>query len=294
MKPSNQLKSKNKILYNIWEYIMITVGLLFYCLAWKCFLLPHQITGGGVTGISAIVYYVTEIPVGYTYFAINAVLLILSIFIIGWRFSIRSVYGVLVLTSFLSFIPEAELGTFVSANDGFMACVVGGIIWGVGYAFIFMGHGSSGGTTIIATIINHYIKLPLGRALLCCDVLIICSSYFFVSNGTLERVVYGLVTMAITTYVVDLILNGVQQSIQFMIISDKYDEIASRLNEELSRGITQIDALGWHKQQKIKILIVIVHHSEVSQVSHIINSIDKEALVSQMNVASVSQGFKRP
>ena len=189
-------------------------------------------------------------------------------------------------------MPESEIGTFVSKTDGFMACVIGGIIWGVGYAMLFISNGSSGGTTIIAKIINKKSNISLGRALLYCDAIIICSSYFFVNNN-LIKVVYGLVTMGITTYVVDLVVNGVHQSVQFFIFSKEYAAIAEKINEEIGRGVTVFDAMGWHSQKEGKIIIVVTRKSESSTIFHLIKDIDPNAFISQSEVISVfGKGFE--
>ncbi len=284
---------KNR-LKDIQEYAIITIGLLLYCFAWKGFLLPHQITAGGVTGIASIVYYSTGAPIAVTYFSINACLLVIAIGTIGLKFSLRSIYGVFVLTFFLSVVPEAELGTFVPANEGLMACFLGGILWGTGYGLIFLSHGSSGGTSIVAKIINRYYpNITLGRALLLCDILIICSAYFFVAHS-LIKVVYGLVTMAITTYVVDLVERSVRQSVQFFIFSNKYDEIAEAINIEIGKGITVIDGTGWHHKEPIKMITVIARKRESPIIFRIIKEIDEDAFISQSEVIGVfGKGFEK-
>jgi len=203
---------------SIREYIIIAIGLLMYSAAWKGFLLPHLITGGGVTGIGAILFYATKIPIFVTYFSINFVLIVIAIRTVGLAFSLRTIYGVAVLTFFFAALPQAVPGTFVGADDNFMACVIGGLLSGAGIGIVFLANGSSGGTDIIAKMVNKYRNITLGRVLLYCDVFIICSSYFF-NFGSLEKIVYGLTTMAISTIAVDMVINGVRQSVQFFIFS---------------------------------------------------------------------------
>lgn len=246
------------------EYVLITFGLLMYAFAWKGFLLPHQITGGGVTGIGAIVYYATGIPIFLTYFSINLILLIAALKIIGFKFSVRTIYGVIAITLFFAVIPQAKTGTFVAPNDNFMACVLGGLISGTGLGIVFLNNGSSGGTDIIAKIVNKYRNITLGRVLLYCDVLIICSSYFF-SFGSLEKVVYGLTNMAIANLSIDWVINGVRQSVQFFIFSKEYDKIATRINEEIHRGATILEGTGWYSKQPVKVVTVIARKNEFAK-----------------------------
>lgn len=273
------------------EYVLITFGLLMYAFAWKGFLLPYQITGGGVTGIGAIVYYATGIPIFLTYFSINLILLIAALKIIGFKFSVRAIYSVIAITLFFAVIPQAKTGTFVAPNDNFMACVLGGLISGTGLGIVFLNNGSSGGTDIIAKIVNKYRNITLGRVLLCCDVLIICSSYFF-PFGSLEKVVYGLTNMAIANLSIDMVINGVRQSVQFFIFSKEYDKIATRINEEIHRGATILEGTGWYSKQPVKVVTVIARKNESQKNFRIVKEVDPDAFVSQSSVIAVyGKGF---
>lgn len=273
------------------EYIFIAFGLLMYSSAWKGFLLPHLITGGGVTGIGAIVYYATAIPISVTFFLINFVLLAIAIRTVGLVFSLRTIYGVSVLTFFFAVLPQAVPGTFVGADDTFMACVIGGLISGVGIGIVFLSNGSSGGTDIIAKVVNKYRNITLGRVLLYCDVLIICSTYFF-NFGSLEKIVYGLTTMAITTVTVDMVINGVRQSVQFFIFSKEYEQIATKINADVHRGVTILDGMGWYSKEPVKVVTVVARKNESIKIFRIVKDIDPNAFISQSSVIGVyGQGF---
>ena len=273
------------------EYLMIALGLVMYATAWKAFLLPHRITGGGATGVSAIVQYGTGVPVAVTYAIINGVLLIFSLWKLGLQFSLRTIYGVTCLTIFFAIIPDAEIGTFVSENEPFMACVLGGILAGSGMGIMFLNNGSSGGTDIIAKLINKYHNITLGRALLYCDVLIISSSYFL-PEGNIEKVVYGLTTMTIATFTLDMVVNGGRQSVQFLIFSAKYEDIANAINNEVHRGVTILDGTGWYSKQPVKVITVLARKNESAKIFKIVKDIDPNAFVSQSSAIGVyGQGF---
>lgn len=286
------LKSLTKETWiSIREYIFIAIGLLLYSSAWKAFLLPHQITGGGVTGIGAILYYATNIPISVTFFAINFVLLAIAVRSVGWAFSLRTIYGVAVLTLFFAVLPQSVLGTFVGANDNFMACVIGGLLSGAGIGIVFLSNGSSGGTDIIAKVVNKYRNITLGRVLLYCDVFIICSTYFF-KFGSIEKIVYGLTTMAITTIAVDMVINGVRQSVQFFIFSKEYELIATQINTEVNRGVTILDGMGWYSKEPVKVITVIARKNESIKIFRIVKEIDPNAFISQTSVIGVyGEGF---
>lgn len=276
---------------NLREYVFIAFGLFLYAAAWKAFLLPHQITGGGVTGIGALMYYATNVPISVTYFSINAVLLLISIKSIGLKFSLRTIYGVAVMTVFFSVLPQAERGTFVGPNEDFMACVIGGLLSGIGIGIVFLSNGSSGGTDIIAKVVNKYRNITLGRILLYCDVLIISSSYFL-EIGSIERIVYGLTQLAISTIAVDMVINGVRQSVQFFIFSKHYDQIATRINEDVRRGVTILDGMGWYSKEPVKVITVIARKNESIKIFRIVKDIDPNAFISQSSAIGVyGEGF---
>jgi len=276
---------------NVKEYIFIAFGLLMYAGAWKGFLLPHQITGGGVTGIGALVFYASGLPISVTFFGINAVLLLIATKTLGVKFSIRTIYGVSVLTLFFSILPQAPVGTFVGEKEDFMACVIGGLLSGVGIGLVFLNNGSSGGTDIIAKVVNKYRNITLGRILLYCDVLIISSSYFL-AIGSIERIVYGLTALTITTLSVDMVINGVRQSVQFFIFSKNYEEIASRINDEVHRGVTILDGMGWYSKESVKVITVIARKNQSIRIFRIVKECDPNAFISQSSAIGVyGEGF---
>jgi uncharacterized membrane-anchored protein YitT (DUF2179 family) len=276
---------------SIREYVFITLGLLMYAFAWKGLLIPHQITGGGVTGVGALIYYATGIPVFATYLTINAVLLLTAFKIVGWQFSLRTILGVGILTVFLTFIPELPRGTLVDENESFMACVLGGLIMGAGIGLVFLNNGSSGGTDIIAKVVNKYRNITLGRALLYTDVIIISSSYFL-EFGSIEKIVYGLTTLTISTVAVDMLINGVRQSVQFFIFSKEYEAIANRINSEMRRGVTILEGMGWYSKEPMRVVTVVVRKNESISIFRIVKEIDPKAFISQASVIGVyGEGF---
>ena len=297
---------------------MIALGLLINTLAWNLFLIPHEVAGGGATGIAAIAMYATKgllpaevqaffamlgmesvgggIPITVTFFAINAILLIASIKVLGFQFSIRSIFGVLCLTVWL-WIPFRDLYFNITGEpfplfDPFMSSIMAGLILGIGMGLAFTNNGSSGGTDIIAKIINKYRTVTLGRALLFTDVMIICSSGFLPGAG-IDRVIYGLITMTITSVTLDMYINGIRQSVQFFIFSPKYSEIADAITQKAHRGVTILNGQGWYSKEETKVVTVVTRKNESIQIFRIINEIDPNAFISQSSVIGVyGKGFK--
>ena len=268
---------------------MIAVGLIFYGVGWTVFLLPNDITSGGVPGISSIVYWAVGIPVQYTYFVINAFLLALSLRILGFKFSIKTIFAVFTLTFFLSVIQKLTEGTHLLSDQPFMACVLGATLCGIGLGIAFTCNGSTGGTDIIAAIINKYRDITLGRVIMLCDLIIISSSYFVLQD--MEKVLYGFVTLFVCSFMLDQVVNGSRQSVQFFIISKKYEEIAKEINA-LHRGVTLIDAKGFYTGQEQPMMFVLAKRRQSTTIFRIINDIDPDAFVSQSAVIGVyGNGF---
>ena len=224
------------MLRELHDYLMIAAGMLFYAIGWTVFLLPNDITTGGVPGIASIVYWATGLNVQYTYFAINGGLLIASLIVLGWKFSVKTIFAVLVMTTILPIIQSATAGLHLLGNQPFMACVIGASFCGSGIGIAFSANGCFGGTDIIAAIINKYRDITLGRVILMTDMIIISSSYFVLHDW--EKVVYGFATLYISSFVLDQVVNSARQSVQFFIISKKHEEIGRRINKDLHRGVT--------------------------------------------------------
>lgn len=285
----------NKILDSIKTYVVIAFGLLINSIAWTGFLLPHQISGSGVSGIGAIVFYATGIPMGYTYLAINVILILIALKILGARFGIKTIYAVLLsaimLTVLQRLIPEPVV------KEKFMSAILGGMLCGAGLGIVFTQGGSTGGTDIIALIINKYRNISPGRIILMCDVFIISSSYVVLTNlesaQRIETMVYGFVTMAIQAYTLDAILSGNRQSVQILIFSRQYEQIADQISTTMRRGVTVLDGTGWYTKEPQKVIITLVRKQEASDLYRIIKSIDKKAFITVANVMGVyGKGFE--
>jgi uncharacterized membrane-anchored protein YitT (DUF2179 family) len=277
------------VIQEVQDYIFILIGLFTYAFGWTGFLLPAGVTSGGVTGIAALVYFATNIPVGIPYFCINAVLLLFSIKIFGFKFSVKTIINVIILTFVLSFFQSIIKEPLVK-NQPFMDCIIGGILCGFGIGLVFNFKGSTGGTDIIALIINKHRNISIGKALLICDVLIISSSFLIFQS--VEKVVYGLVVMGVSSYTVDMVLNGARQSVQFFIFSNKYDEIANAIIQQAHRGCTLLDGTGWYSQQPVKVVVVMAKKNESVTIFRIVKSIDPQAFISQSSVIGVyGRGF---
>ncbi len=283
--------SKALFLTELRDYVMIFIAMMSYCIGWNIFLLPNDITTGGVPGVSSIIFWGVGIPVQWTYFSINAVLLVVALKILGWKFCVKTVYAVVVLTVSTTYVSANYHGHLLH-DQPFMASIIGAVFCGSGVGLGLASNGSTGGTDIIAAIVNKYRDISLGRVILICDVIIITSSYLVLKDW--EKVIYGYVVLYVTAFCIDQMVNSRRSSVQFFIISNMYKEIGERINREPHRGCTVIDAQGFYSGHDVKMLFVLAKRRQSEQIFRIINDVDPHAFVSQSAVIGVyGEGFDR-
>jgi uncharacterized membrane-anchored protein YitT (DUF2179 family) len=278
------------------DYFFITIGLLCYAFGWVGFLLPYQITTGGIAGVGAIIYYATGFPMQWTYFIVNLVLLTFAIKLLGPKFSIKTTYAIFMLTFLfwiLQFLIVNDAGKplqLLGPGQDSMACMIGSILCGLGLGIAFSNNGSTGGTDIIAAIVHKYRDVTLGRMIMYCDIIIISSCYFVFNDW--RRVIFGFVTLFIISYMVDYVVNSTRRSVQFFIFSKKYDLISDRITKETHRGVTVISGTGWYSKNEVKMLIVMAHKNQSLEIFRLVKDIDPDAFISQSAVIGVfGQGF---
>lgn len=288
MKP---VTKSQKLFRETKDYLMIALGMLMYGIGWTVFLLPNDIPSGAVPGIASIVFWATGFPVQYTYLIINFLLLLLALKILGLKFCLKTIWAVAVLTILLAIIQDFVKGSLIH-DQPFMACVLGASFCGGGIGVAFSANGSTGGTDIIAAIVNKYRDISLGRVILMCDIIIISSSYLVLHDW--ERVVYGYVVLFVSSFVLDQVVNSARLSVQFFIISSKYEEIGRRINQDLHRGVTFIDGVGCYTHNNVKMMFVLAKKTESNTIFRLIKDIDPGAFVSQSAVIGVfGEGFDR-
>ena len=289
---------KTKFGRELKDYVAITFGLVCYAFGWVAFMLPYQISTGGLTGISALIYYVTGIEIQVSYFFLNAILMVFALKILGPKFCIKTLYAIPVLTFLLWFFQivmkddAGNLPLLLGPGQEFMATVIGAGMLGFGIGIVFINNGSTGGTDIIAWIINKYKDVTLGRLIMYCDIVIISSCYLVFNDW--KRVLFGFTVLFIMTIVIDYVVNSNRQSVQFLIFSKKHEEIAETISTELHRGVTLLDGTGWYSKQNIKVVVVLAKKSQSLEIFRLVKDIDENAFISQSNVVGVyGEGFDK-
>ncbi len=281
---------KHKYAGEIKDYAIITFGLLLFVLGWVFFIIPAEITGGGVSGIAAVVYFATKIPVSITFLVINAILVLIAIKILGASFGVKTIYSIGVLTVFFAVFQNVLKAPLV--DDTFLSAVLGGMAGGIGLGIVFSRGGSTGGTDIFAMIIMKYRNVSPGKIIMLCDVIIIASSYMVFQSPA--KLVYGYVSMWVVSYALDSFLSGSNRSAQMFIISKKYDAIADYINNEAIRGVTILNGTGWYTKEEQKVVMSVVKKRETSAIFRKIKEIDPEAFITMGSVMGVyGQGFEQ-
>ncbi|MBQ9524578.1 MAG: YitT family protein [Bacteroidaceae bacterium] len=289
----------------IWQitknYLLMMLGIVIYVMSYVYFLLPYQLISGGMNGIATLIYYTVGLHPSTTYLVMNVFLILLGAKIMGWKYSVKTVIAILVI-SFLIDIFQHGITTIdaqghenllhIVGDQKFMACVIGALMEGLGLALVFLSGGSTGGIDIIASSINKYWNISLGRLMLCIDLAIIGGSYFIFRN--LETMVVGYLTMVMSMFFLDYVTNGLRQSVQFIIVSDKYEEIATQVNQKMERGVTVLYGEGFYSKEKRQVLLILAKKFESRALFALIRQIDPRAFVSMGNVEGVfGEGFDK-
>ena len=296
----------HKMIWNeVKDYMFIALGLLLYTIAFTVFLMPYQIVAGGVTGLSAIIYYATGFHIENTYIIINGLLLLAALKILGYKFLMKTIFAIFTLYFMLKFaqdiLPKQENGLpfkLMGEGQDFMSMIIGCVITGIALATVFMHNGSTGGTDIIAASVNKYHPhVSLGNVLIAADFCIIGSCMFFPQFGTyLERahkVMFGFCVMAMENYTLDYVMNARRQSVQFLIFTRKWQEIANAIGTETKHGVTILDGHGWYTGKEVKVLCILARKNESINMFRLIKMIDPYAFVSQSAVIGVyGEGFE--
>ena len=289
----------SKVLNVLWDYFLMSVGTLIFVMAWTSFLQPNNLASGGLTGLSTILDYATQgmIPMDVTYALLNVLLLVAGFLFLGRAFGFKTIY-VIALSSLLFWVlPKYFPGLEVRDPElsKLMVALIGGSMESVGIGLILLRGGSTGGTDIVAMILNKYWPISPGKVYLYSDVFIVASLLLIPAEngGGLVNMIYAYVVMLTFSFGVDYVLLGNKSSVQLLVFSKKYKEIADHIIYDVQRGVTALQSVGWYSQQESKVLLIILRKYQMNEVINEIKRIDKDAFVSVSSANSVyGEGFE--
>lgn len=286
------LVKKRAFMIMLKDYVFIFLGIMLYSIGYNAFILPEKFVMGGVSGMASILFYAFGWTPGITIWLINAVLLVIAFSALTKQFTIRTIVGVTLLSALITFFQWifSLFPVMTPGKDRFMHLVIGAMLGGAGLGLVFAHNGSTGGTDIIVALINKHSNMSIGRALQFVDIAVICTSYILFHS--FEVIVYGVVYTLIASTMLDYVVNGSRQTVQFLIISKRYDVIADAINKDMQRGVTILNGEGWYSKKPVQVVMVLARKYESQYVFNIIKSIDPNAMVSQSFCQGVfGEGF---
>lgn len=288
--------STDSVLKTVKEYFLMAFGMMLYSFGWIGCILPVRGTGGGAAGLSLVVCNALEqigisIQIGTMVFVLNAILLLIAGFIVGWNFGVKTIFCVFVISVGMNFWQDVlPVGDFLHL-ERILAVILGGILAGVGISMCFAQGGSTGGTDIVAMIINKYHTVSYGKILIYSDFVIIGSTLLV--GFHIDTVIYGYVMTAVVGYTVDMIMAGNQQSSQVFIVTRDYEKMADAIAQNVHRGVTLIDSQGWYSKEHSKIVMVVCRKRESAVILKFVKTIDPDAFITVGSVMGVyGKGFE--
>lgn len=286
-----------KFLGSIWDYVVLTLGTLLYCMSWDSFLIPNDIASGGLTGACAILQFATGIPVSYSFIVANVILLVGGFLILGKGFGFRTVFVIALSTILFKVLPTLPLlqsipGQPLYISEKVLIPVIGGLIEAVGIAMIFHKGGSTGGTDIVALVVNKFWPTSPGKVFLYTDLFII-ASILLIPGKSVQDMIYGYICMVTFSVTIDSLLLGSKSTVQVLVFSQNFDRIADYIIHEMDRGVTALNAVGWFTREDKKVLLILIRKAQLPQLTRAIKAIDKSAFVSVSSASSVyGEGFE--
>jgi uncharacterized membrane-anchored protein YitT (DUF2179 family) len=284
----------------IGDYLLMTLGVILYCASWECFMIPNGMSSGGLTGLCTVIQYATggRLEVSFLYAAVNVVLLLIAFLVMGARFGFKTIYCIAlasVIFKLFSLFPQTHSleGHFLYVPEKFLIPAIAGLLEGVGLGVIFRNGGSTGGSDILALMVNKFWPVSPGRFFLMTDCVIVLSM-LLLPDKSFSDLVYGFIMILISAPVVDAVLIGGRSAVQMMVFSEKYEEIADYIIREMNRGVTAIQAIGWYTKQEKRVLLIVMRQKEVHQVTRTIKDLDGTAFISVSPANNVyGEGFEQ-
>ncbi len=284
------------------EYVLMVVGMFLYSFGWLGCIVPAGGVGGGATGFSLVICTAMQeflgfsVQIGTMVFLVNAILLIIAGFLVGWNFGIKTLFSICVLSVAMNFWQTILEGVDLfqlqqNAIEPLLVVILGGILAGLGVALCLMQGGSTGGVDIVVMIINKFRTVSYGRILIIADFTIIGSS-LLVGYG-LPAIIYGYVMTVVVGYTVDLVMAGNQQSNQILIFTPDYETMRRTIVESAHRGVTLLDSEGGFTREKSKVVMVVCRKRQTPMILKLVKSVDPNAFISVGSVMGVyGKGFE--
>ncbi|MBP5335505.1 MAG: YitT family protein [Bacteroidales bacterium] len=282
----------------IWEYLVLTIAAFIFAFAWEGFMIPNGMSAGGMMGLCTVVQYATggAIPASTSYIVLNAALILAAVLLMGIGFGFKTIYCIAISSLAMSLISSTPAlhsiaGQFFYVRESLVIPVLAGVLEATGLGLIIRYGGSTGGTDIVALMINKYWPISLSTVFLISDFVIIFL-ILFIPEKTFADMIYGLIEIVVFTMFIDTIVGGRRSSYQLLVFSDKYEEIADHIINNMDRGVTLLKGQGWYTKSDKNVLLILISQKQFPALSKVIKEMDPRAFISVTNTHNVfGEGF---
>jgi len=293
------MAARSKIRTIVKEYLIITLACFFFGMAWEGFMIPNGMSAGGMMGLCTVIQYATNglIEAQYSYMAINIMLILIAMCAMGIGFGFKTIYCILMSTFVMKLIGDWDFlhsvpGEFFFVEETLLIPIIAGVLEAAGIGLVLRFGGSTGGTDIVALMVNKYWPVSLSTAFLVSD-LIVCSLLLLLPEKNFSDMCYGLTELVTFSLMIDWVVGGTKSNYQLMVFSDKNTQIADHIINNMDRGVTILKAQGWFTKKEKNVLLVIINKKQLPEISRVIKDIDGRAFMSVSPVGSVyGEGFE--
>ena len=291
--------TKEKGVKVLWDFVVLTLACFIFALAWEAFMIPNGMSAGGMMGLCTVIQYATAgaIKAQYSYFAINALLIVVAVAAMGLGFGFKTIYCIVVSSLAMEAVAampwlHSVAGEFFYVRETLLIPVIAGLLEAVGLGLVLRFGGSTGGTDIIAVMVNKYWPVSLSKVFLISDLCVV-ALLLLLPEKSFTDMVYGLVEIVTFTLLIEWVVGGKKSSYQLFVFSDRYTEIADHIINEMDRGVTVLDAKGWYTKQEKNVLFILISQKELPSLTKVIKRIDPRAFMSVSSANNVyGEGFE--
>lgn len=288
-----------KVLKTVWEYLALTVACFIFAISWECFMIPNGMSAGGMMGLCTVIQYATGglIPAQYSYFAVNAILIIVAVIAMGIGFGFKTIYCIVMSSLAMQVIASlpwihSVAGEFFYVRETLLIPIIAGLLEAVGLGMVLRFGASTGGTDIIALMINKYWPVSLSKVFLISDLFIV-AMLLLLPDKTFTDMVYGLVEIITFSALIDYVVGGDKSSYQLLVFSDKYSDIADHIISNMNRGVTVLYAQGWYTRKEKNVLLILINRKQLPELTRVIKEVDPKAFMSVSSTNNVyGEGFE--
>ena len=290
---------KKKSLKILTDFIVLTAACFVFAVAWETFMIPNGMSAGGMMGLCTVIQYATggSIPAQYSYFAVNALLIVVAVLAMGIGFGFKTIYCIIVSSLAMEIVAGVPAlhsvpGEFFFVEETVLIPIIAGVLEAVGLGMVIRYGGSTGGTDIIAVMVNKYWPISLSKVFLVSDLVIVCL-LLFLPDKAFTDMVYGIVEIVTFSLIIDFVVGGKKSSYQLFVFSEKYQEIADHIINVMDRGVTVLNAQGWFTKQEKNVLFILISQKELPGLTKTIKEIDSRAFLSVSSANNVyGEGFE--